>query len=126
MKFSSLVTLLVILCNTGDLLAQEHVSIEQVVALALQKNYDVQLARNTSESASTDDSYAWAAFVPQLNATGSVVWNNNQQELEFEDESRNNSGDAQSNNLSGSVQLNWLLFDGTRMFATRERIKQIA
>ncbi|HEX5171109.1 MAG TPA: TolC family protein [Cyclobacteriaceae bacterium] len=106
--------------------AQDHVSLEDAIVLALQKNYDVQLSRNISESAATDDSYAWAAYMPQLNAVGSAVWNNNQQKLEFQDETRNNSGDAQSNVLNGSVQLNWLLFDGTRMFATRERIRQIA
>jgi outer membrane protein TolC len=106
--------------------AQDHISLEEAIALALQKNYDIQLSRNYLESTTTDDSYAWAAFVPQLNAVGSVVWNNNQQELEFQDENRNNSGDAQSNVINGSIQLNWLLFDGTRMFATRERIRQIA
>ncbi len=126
MKFSFFVMSLGLMCLVNDILAQEHVSVEQVIALALQRNYDVQLARNYSESASTDDSYAWAAFVPQLNATGSVVWNRSEQELEFQDESRNNSGNAESNNVSGGVFLDWLLFDGTRMFATRERIKQIA
>ena len=126
MKFSFFVMSLGLMCLVDDLLAQEHVSVEQVIALALQKNYDVELARNYSESAATDDSYAWAAFVPQLNATGSVVWNNNEQELEFQDETRNNSGKAESNNISGGVFLDWLLFDGTRMFATRERIREIA
>lgn len=126
MKCSVLAISLLSMYIASESFAQEHVSVEEVVALALQKNYDVQLSRNTSESAATDDSYAWAYFVPQLNATGSTIWNKNEQNLEFQDESRNNSGEAQSNNLAGSVQLNWLLFDGTRMFAARERIKQIA
>lgn len=126
MKDSFLIALLFLLIGSFHLQAQEQISLEEVIALSIQKNYDVQLSKNYLESTETDDSYAWAAFVPQLNAIGSTTWNNNNQELEFQDESRNNSGDAQSNNISGSVQLNWLLFDGTRMFATRERIKQIA
>lgn len=106
--------------------AQEAISVEQVIGLALEKNYDVQLAKNASTSAATDNAYAVGAFLPQINATGSTVWNRNEQELRFEDATRNNSGKAQSNNTSASVQLTWTLFDGTRMFATRERISQFA
>jgi outer membrane protein TolC len=126
MKHSFLALSLCLLLIFNHVQAQEQVSLEDVVALTLHKNYDLQLAQNYAESTETDDSYAWAAFVPQLNALGTTTWNNNNQDLEFQDESRNNSGKAQSNNLAGSVQLNWLLFDGTRMFAIRERIKQVA
>lgn len=106
--------------------AQEEVSLEQVISLALEKNYDVRLSKVTAESAETDKDYAWGAFLPQVNAVGATVWNNNDQELRFQDASRNNSGKAQSNQTTASLQLSWMLFDGTRMFATRERISTIA
>lgn len=105
---------------------QEEISVERVIALALEKNYDVQLAKNVSEAASTDNRYAFGAFIPRVEATGTTVWNSNNQELRFQDETRNNSGRAESNNISASAQLTWTLFDGTRMFATRERIAAIA
>lgn len=105
---------------------QEEVSLDQVIALALEKNYDVLIARSISESASTNNDYVAGAFLPQITAQGATVWNDNEQQLRFQDASRNNSGEAESNNLSGSVQLEWTLFDGTRMFASRERISQLA
>ncbi|MBT1697227.1 TolC family protein [Fulvivirgaceae bacterium PWU4] len=105
---------------------QEEVSLEQVISLALEKGYDVRIARTASEAAETDKAYAWGAFVPQINATASTVRNNNEQELRFQETSRNNSGKAESKNVSAAVQLQWILFDGTRMFATRERISSIA
>lgn len=105
---------------------QEEVSLEQVISLALEKNYDVRISKAIAESAETDKDYAWGAFVPQINATASTLHNNNEQELRFQETSRNNSGKAESKNISASVQLEWLLFDGTRMFATRERINAIA
>ena len=106
--------------------SQEEIPLDQIIALALEKNYDVQLSKNVSEAASTDNQYAIGAFLPQLNAVGATVWNSNNQELRFQDESRNNSGKAEANNTSASVQLTWTLFDGTRMFATRERLSAIA
>jgi outer membrane protein TolC len=112
--------------STGVTLAQEKVELSDVITKALEKNYDVRLARNTSESAQTDDNYAWAAYAPQVNGTGSMVWNNNQQKLEFQDANRNSEGKATSNATAASVQLYWLLFDGTRMFTLRNRIASIA
>ncbi len=50
--------------------AQEKISIEQVVALALEQNYDVKLRKMLLMAASTDDKYAPGAFLPTLNATG--------------------------------------------------------
>lgn len=106
--------------------AQEEISLEQIIALALEKNYDIQLSKNAADAAETDNRYAIGAFLPQLNLTGATVWNSNDQLLRFQDESRNNSGKAESNNITASANLQWILFDGTRMFATRERIATIA
>jgi outer membrane protein TolC len=106
--------------------AQEKIELEQVVVLALEKNYDVKLARNSSDVNKTNNNYAWAAFLPQVNATASIVWNENTQQLEFQDATRNNSGDVKAANTNASLQVNWILFDGTKMFATRERISVLA
>jgi outer membrane protein TolC len=116
---------LVLTFVTSLVIAQEKIPLERVIALALEKNYDIKLSENTSETASLTDAFAWAAFLPQVNANGSIVVNNNKQNLEFQDVSRNNSGNAKSNNTSASAQLVWTLFDGTKMFATRERIAVI-
>ncbi len=118
--------LFILFIGSSESFAQERVSLEQVISLALQKNYDVLLARNFSESAKAVDDNAWGAFMPQVNAQGAIVWNNNEQELRFADATRNATGKAEANNISGSVLLNWTLFDGTRMFATRERVNVLA
>jgi outer membrane protein len=122
-RLVGLATLFCFICRFAY--AQEEISLEQVMALALERNYDIRIAKNVSLSATTDKDYAWAAFLPQLNGVGTVLWNSNQQTLRFQDASRNNSGKAESKNIGASVQLNWLLFDGTKMFATLDRIKAI-
>jgi outer membrane protein len=106
--------------------AQEQVSLEQVIVLALEKNYDVQLFKNLEESASTDNQYVTGAFLPQINATGSKVWNRNDQKQILANDSSIQRKGVRSENLVGSVQLTWTLFDGTKMFATRDRIKELA
>lgn len=126
MKVRAIAVLVLSFLFSEDTFAQQQVSLTDVISLSLEKNYDVLLARNNSEATATDNGYAWAAFLPQLNGVASQVWNSSQQTLRFQDVSRNNSGTAQSTNLSAGVQLGWVLFDGTKMFATRERVAVIA
>ncbi len=101
-------------------IAQQEIKLEEVVKLALEKNYDIQIVRNTVESASTNNTFSNGAFLPQLSATATTLHNVGEQELEFKDETRNVSGDVESGNITLGAQLTWTLFDGTRMFAVKK------
>jgi outer membrane protein len=103
----------------------ELVSLEQVVALALEKNYDIRVLQNTATSTAIDKKLSVGAFFPVINANGSRVWNVNNQRQELANNTEVERKGIESNNISGSVQLSWLLFDGARMFATLERLAQI-
>ena len=105
---------------------QNKVALEQVIGATLEKNYDILLSKNSASSATLDNQYAFGAFLPQINANGSKIWNSSDQSLEFANPANNREGQAESNNIQGAVSLNWTLFDGTRMFATRGRVSAIA
>jgi outer membrane protein len=105
--------------------AQEQIPLEQIIAMALEKNYDVQLAKNLEASADTDHDYVKGAFLPVINANGTKLWNTVDQQQRLADGSLRESDDVKSENLNANVQLTWTLFDGTKMFALRERVAQI-
>ncbi|MBK7123764.1 MAG: TolC family protein [Chitinophagaceae bacterium] len=109
---------------TQPLFAQNKLTVEQAIIATIENNYDIQLLRNDSSSYALDKSYARAAFLPRLNATTGLVYNNNNQKQLLADGSKRESKAIRSNNLSGSVQLNWTLFDGFKMFATRDKLSQ--
>ncbi|MFZ1368816.1 MAG: TolC family protein [Ferruginibacter sp.] len=109
---------------TQPLFAQNKLTVEQAIIATIENNYDIQLLRNDSSSYALDKSYARAAFLPRLNATTGLVYNNNNQKQLLADGSKRESNAIRSNNLSGSVQLNWTLFDGFKMFATRDKLSQ--
>jgi outer membrane protein TolC len=106
------------------LLAQNKLTVEQAIAATIENNYDIQLLRNDSSSYALDKSYARAAFLPRVNATTGLVFNNNNQKQKLADGTKRESSGIRSNNLSGSVQLNWTVFDGFKMFATRDKLTQ--
>ncbi|MES1215020.1 MAG: TolC family protein [Bacteroidota bacterium] len=104
--------------------AQKILTLEEAVATALQNNYDIRIARNDSMVAALDYSYRYGAFLPQLNASVGTVWNNNNQRQTLADGTKRKQNGIKSNNVSSSLNLNWKLFDGLKMFATLEKAEE--
>ena len=99
-------------------------SLNEAIGLSLENNYDIQLSRNDSTLAALSNSYAQYALFPRLNANGGLVFNNNNQKQELANGTKR-GGDVRSNNLAASVNLDWTLFDGLRMFIARKRLNEL-
>lgn len=104
-----------------DAAAQRILTLEEAIATALQNNYDIQIAKNDSLVAAIDYSYRNAVFLPVINADAARTFTNNNQRQTLADGTERKSNGIRSNNLQASVGLDWVLFDGFRMFATREK-----
>ena len=118
-------SLLFILCYiTLQAGAQRLLTLEEAVATALKQNFDIQLSKNDSAIAALNYSYRNAAFLPRLNGNLGTTWNNNKQTQEFSNNTKR-EGKVKTNNLNSSVSLNWTLFDGLRMFATRDKAEEL-
>src|SRR5690606_4218797 len=101
---------------------QRVLTLEEAIATALQNNYDIQLARGDSLVAAIDYSYRNAVFLPSVNINAGATFNNNNQRQTLADGSERKSNNVRSNNIQGSLGLDWVLFDGLRMFATRDKV----
>ncbi len=104
--------------------SQQMLTVEEAVAAAIQNNYDIQLLRNDSAVAALNNSYAKAAFLPRVNATTGLIFNNNNTRQRLADGTERKQGGIKSNNTAASVNLNWTIFDGLRMFATRDKLAE--
>ena len=100
--------------------ASQNITLEDVIAVAIEKNYDVRVLQTTSAIAANDNRYAYGAFIPQINANGSYTKNNNDSRtVTFTDLETIRTG-AKSTTTNGSVQLLWTLFDGTKNVCYQE------
>lgn len=113
--------LLLITCSAP---AQRTMSLEEAIATALQNNYNILLAKNDSMAAALDYSYKNAGFLPRLNGNLGTAWNNNAQKQILADGSKRESKGLKSNNITAQLALNWTLFDGMKMFATRDKLEE--
>ena len=106
------------------LFAQKILTVEEAIADLLKNNYDIEMLRNDSTSYALDKSYAKAAFLPRINSNSALVFNNNDQLQKFTDGSKKERNGILSNNLAGSVQLSWILFNGHKMVTTKEKLNE--
>lgn len=119
--------LLLVLCLMSiKLTAQEKLSIQDVISLMLENNYDIQLTKNSEQIAENNYSFGNAGFLPTLDLGGNLARNNN---LRFEATNQNDSTfvlrNVRSSNYGVDATLNWVLFDGTKMFITLNKLQSI-
>jgi outer membrane protein TolC len=115
---------IIFLLLSAQVFSQRVLSIEEAIGTALKNNYDILLMKNQAQTSAVDYSYAYAAFLPQVNGTAGKIWNDNNQKQNFID-GRKRSANVNSSNLTAAVDLDWTLFDGLKMFATRNRYEQL-
>ena len=100
-------------------------TLNEAIATSLQNNYDIQLFRNDSSLAALDYAYANYALLPRLSANSGLAFNNNNQRQVLADGTKRESNGIRSNNVSASLNLDWTLFDGFRMFIARDRLNTL-
>ncbi len=115
--------ILFVLNTVTNVNGQSVLTLDEAIATALQNNYDIRLARNDSAVAALDYEYRNAVFLPQINGNAGTIWTNNIQKQEFST-GQIREGNVATDNLNASINLNWTLFDGLRMFATRKKAEQ--
>jgi len=105
--------------------AQKLLTVEDAVKIALENNYEIKIASNDLKIDQQNVSLANAGVLPQLNAT---VTDNNSildtKQTQSDGSERELNG-ARNMNLAYGVALNWTIFDGLRMFARYDQLKEL-
>lgn len=113
---------IIVLGLSVNVSAQDTLTVEKAIATALNNNYDILLSKQDSASVAISNEYRNAVFLPTLNANSTVLFNNNAQRSKFASGKDTTRTGIHTSNLNASLNLNWTLFDGFRMFIARERL----
>lgn len=103
--------------------AQEKMSLEQVISMALENNFQIKIARNLAAIESNNAYVGNAGMLPTVDLNGN--WNNsiNNVQQEFLNGESNKNPSAKTTSYGGAAELNWTLFDGLKMFTTYKQLK---
>ena len=111
-------------CLTG--FSQQRLSLTDAIGIALQKSYDIRLAKNNLEISNINNNIGVAGGLPVVTATA----NDNDQLIsinqKFPDPLRNTKrNNVGSNNLTTGITGSMLLFNGWRVVATKKRLEEL-
>lgn len=104
--------------------AQKILTLEEAVQIALENNYQIKIAANELKIDEVSMTPGRAGILPQINA--SVLDNNSIQNLTQtrSDGTFETNDNAKNNSLTYGVAMDWTLFDGFRMFANYDQLKE--
>ena len=105
--------------------AQELLTVEEAVNIALENNYDIKIASNDLKIDQTSATIGNAGMLPFVDAT---IANSNS--IQNSEQTRSsgeviNLDNAKNNSLNYGVGLDWTVFDGFRMFARYDQLKEL-
>ncbi|MBS7253953.1 TolC family protein [Flavobacterium branchiicola] len=120
--YSTLLLLFLCIVQTN---AQEVLTIEDATKIALENNFEIRIAKNNSKISETNVTIGNAGMLPVAAATitdNNSVTNSSQTRQDGTSTSLNN---AKNNSLTYGVGLNWTVFDGMKMFARLDQLKEL-
>jgi len=105
--------------------AQQTLTLDQAISIALGNNFSILIAKSQSDINANDVTLGNAGMLPQVsfNASGTTASNTTHQNYSSGQEV-NKSG-VGSNNINSGLALSWTLFDGMKMFANYDKLKEL-
>lgn len=118
-------TVLILLFCAIQTKAQEVLTIEQAMTIALENNFEIKIAKNNSKINETNVTIGNAGMLPT--ATASITDNNNltNSTQVRQDGTSTTLNNAKNNSLNYGVSLGWTVFDGMKMFAKLDQLKEL-
>ena len=117
--------LILLLFCAAKINAQEVLTLESAVKIALENNYEIKIATNNLIIQKTNVAIGNAGMLPTVSAN---VFDNNSIQNSSQtrqDGTKNELDNAKNNNLTYGVGLDWTIFDGLRMFARMDQLKEL-
>ncbi|MEY4012044.1 MAG: hypothetical protein RIT22_1168 [Bacteroidota bacterium] len=125
MKHYKFIIISCIVLGFSNAKAQKVMTLENAVKTALENNYEIKIASNNSLISKTNVAIGNAGMLPTLAA--SVTANNRVQNSSQTLQSGvvNSLDNAKNNSLNYGVNLDWTVFDGFKMFAKLDQLKEL-
>jgi len=117
---------IIICCASGNLYAQQHYTLKSCLETGLEKNYSIRMVRNEEQVSKNNATIANAGYLPTLDLSAGFSGNINDTETKARatGETTKTTG-VFDKTLNAGINLNWTLFDGFKIQATYERLKEL-
>lgn len=119
-----MIKILFIIALPVFMLGQETLTIEDAIKTALEKNYAVLMSANDQKISSAQNNFGSAGMSPTVSVNANLNLANINSHQEFSTGTIQDRNGANSNVIGASVNVNWIVFDGLKMFAIKKRLNE--
>jgi outer membrane protein len=105
--------------------AQQVLTANDAVSIALKNSYNILVAANDAAIDKTNNTAGNAGMLPTVAITTSDNISLNNTKQTYSNGTEASSVNARSNSFNANIGLNWTLFDGGKMFVTKQKLEEI-
>jgi outer membrane protein TolC len=105
--------------------AQSVLTVDDAIKIALKNNFDILVARNDANIAKVNNTAGNAGMLPTVAITGTGNYGVSNIETKTPPNTVTDYIALTSSTLSAGAQLSWNLFDGGKMFVTKNKLNEI-
>ena len=98
---------------------------EDAVKYAIEHNYGITISKNNIEIGRLNNNWANAGAIPIISATANKVVGINNLQQKLSNGTVTNRNGSSTKNFNAGVAVNWRVFDGLKMFATKRRLEEL-
>ena len=119
--------LIAILCCTASYLsAQQHYTLKSCLEIGLEQNYSIRMVRNEEQISKNNATIANAGYLPTLDLSAGYSGSLNDTETTMrETGEKTKTTGVFDQTLNAGLNLNWTLFDGFKIQANYQRLKEL-
>ncbi len=105
--------------------AQNLITLDEAINIALKNNYGILVARNDADISKTNNTMGNAGMLPNVSVFGSGNYELNNVKQNYSTGVETNYSGLSSTSLNAGTELSWTLFDGGKMFITKNKLNEI-
>ena len=105
--------------------ANDTLTLSDAIQLGLENNYSIKIEANNNKISSNNNTLGNAGFYPIINAQGSLINNINNTQQIYSNGTIVDRKNATSYTVNPGISLNWVLFDGFKMFIEKRKYETL-
>lgn len=107
-------------------LAQDTLlTVQDAMKMAVEKNFDVRISKNEIEIGTINNSWGMAGALPTISATATKTFGSNNLKQKLSNGTVTEKKGSTTQNFAAGFEVNWRVFDGFRMFATKRKLEAL-
>lgn len=103
----------------------EKLELEDAIHIGLNNNFEIKLVQIESEISKVNNTFGNSGMLPNINLNANTNFASNNINQQYSNGNIINTNGAVSSLYGANVSLDWTLFDGFKMFTTKEKLKEI-